>query len=56
MPSKAPYIEPDQLNRHHVSRELLLANYERQQQYGYRRYLKDMERIYGMETPENAQA
>jgi len=39
-----------------VSRELLLSNYERQQQSGYRQYLKEMEQIYGMQTPKNAEA
>jgi len=39
-----------------VSRELLLGNYERQQQSGYRQYLKEMEQIYGMQTPKNAEA
>lgn len=49
---KAPYVEPDQLDVNHVSRELLLNNYVRQQKNGYRRYLKDMEQIYGVATPQ----
>jgi len=48
---KAPYVEPDQLDVNHVSRELLLNNYVKQQKCGYRRYLQDMEQIYGMATP-----
>jgi hypothetical protein len=39
-----------------VSRELLLSNYERYYQTGYRQYLKEMEQIYGMQTPKNAEA
>jgi hypothetical protein len=50
--AKRPYIEPDQLNINHVTRELLLNNYVRQQKNGYRRYLQEMEGIYGMVTSE----
>lgn len=49
--AKKPYIEPDQLDKKHISQKMLLNNYN-MQKHGYRAYLLEMEQIYGMETPE----
>jgi hypothetical protein len=36
--TERPYIEPDQLNKNHISQKMLLNNYN-MQKHGYRSYL-----------------
>jgi fructose-1,6-bisphosphatase/inositol monophosphatase family enzyme len=49
--TKRPFIEPDQLDKNTISVKMLKNNYERQK-HSYRVHLEQLEKIYGMPTPE----
>jgi len=51
-PFDKPYIQPDQIDRHHISQKMLLENYK-VHKIAYRDYLKEMEQLYG-QSPSDA--